>query len=874
MKKEAIVTAMLFAAVLLGTIVYFMRYSPKQQQAALQSALPSETLVAYKFANDSGQAQLFSENEILTKLLHDEQWKGLQHEFDELKQLLPTENQVENPWQIAVACRVNNQQLGALLLLNGLEFDDIAAAAAKYQWQLEGGNEQIGQIEKDSLKLFFYSYGQVAAVSKYELLLESSLENLKNNHSLIDLPTGNDQESELWINYAVLQWFVPSLSDEVGGKLYHLLQPYKGVGLYKVSATTNDCNLYGTIKSSALNSAFNQHFYGKPEPITTLEMLPEQSAFFVAKMSWNVENNLRSLMLESGVEAQVDSINRSIKQDVLLNICPYFSDEHTFGLVNIFNHHVQHGAFVIAKVADEAALKESFSKLDSTNWSLSADSLPIRKIQKGAFLSMLFGELAEGFTSPYYAFYNGYVVFANEPEVIHTLWRAYQTGKVLSNSLKYGEMADWLKTNCNLVTYINPALAYNIPREILSNDAAAFYNRNIDGLKNIDHVVYQLVKSNDHFYNHIYLKTGVVRNIENTVLFRRSFESDIKAGPFLLTNYHTKEKEVLVVDQSHEAFQLSRSNEVVWQRKLGEPMVGQPFEIDLFKNNKLQYLIATKKNLHLIDRTGNAVSGYPITLSANISGAPMVFDLKGNKDIQDFVPVRGSRIYGFTAKGIPLGVWSPMNLQANPKGAMQYFNKGGQNYFLIGDRQGDIYVWTDKGKKAVEVIKTNTHFATDFTLQFGTQLSDCKLLSVDTAGYLVTARLNGEVRRTAVGSGFTAPHGSWFSFDGTGGKELLVWQNNQVAVFDQALKKLLSFSIPEPIKNVEILLKSANEQIFAVHTVSNKIYLYNLKGELVVEESFESSTANSALYDIDRDGRVELITARGNELIVYKLNDK
>jgi len=98
----------------------------------------------------------------------------------------------------------------------------------------------------------------------------------------------------------------------------------------------------------------------------------------------------------------------------------------------------------------------------------------------------------------------------------------------------------------------------------------------------------------------------------------------------------------------------------------------------------------------------------------------------------------------------------------------------------------------------------------------------------------------------------------------------VVWQNNIIAVYDQALKMLLKISISDQIEHIDMLSPDKSKEIMAVQTKSGKIFLYSLQGELLNIEPFEGFGARVAMYDIDQDGKQELITTKGNELIIYK----
>ena len=56
-------------------------------------------------------------------------------------------------------------------------------------------------------------------------------------------------------------------------------------------------------------------------------------------------------------------------------------------------------------------------------------------------------------------------------------------------------------------------------------------------------------------------------------------------------------------DDSNTIYLISKSGEILWQRKIEGEIMGEAAQIDIFKNDKLQLLFNTKTEVHLIDET-------------------------------------------------------------------------------------------------------------------------------------------------------------------------------------------------------------------------------------------------------------------------------
>ncbi len=87
--------------------------------------------------------------------------------------------------------------------------------------------------------------------------------------------------------------------------------------------------------------------------------------------------------------------------------------------------------------------------------------------------------------------------------------------------------------------------------------------------------------------------------------------------PALVINHNTQEKEIFVQDASHKIYLINSTGRILWEQTLEGPIMSKIAQVDFFKNGKLQYLFNTADKLHLIDRNGNYVERYPVTLRSS-----------------------------------------------------------------------------------------------------------------------------------------------------------------------------------------------------------------------------------------------------------------
>lgn len=118
-------------------------------------------------------------------------------------------------------------------------------------------------------------------------------------------------------------------------------------------------------------------------------------------------------------------------------------------------------------------------------------------------------------------------------------------------------------------------------------------------------------------------------NEQLTVQDKTNWSASVDHEPFNLvpiTDHLRKGTSVFSYSNSGKYELVSPNGKTVWKGDLKTPIKGAVQVIDVFDNNKLQFLFKTNKQIHLIDLNGNTVGGFPFQSDHAITS-----------DISDFV---------------------------------------------------------------------------------------------------------------------------------------------------------------------------------------------------------------------------------------------
>jgi hypothetical protein len=153
----------------------------------------------------------------------------------------------------------------------------------------------------------------------------------------------------------------------------------------------------------------------------------------------------------------------------------------------------------------------------------------------------------------------------------------------------------------------------------------------------------------------------------------------------------------VIQDDANALYLLNAKGTVLWKKELAEKITSPVFTVDVFKNKKYQMLFSTKNYLHLIDRNGNDVKGYPVKLPAEASAPLAVFDYDGDKDYRLVIPCKNNTIYNYSIAGIKQDGFAPVKTENEVNLPVQYVKVGQSDYLVTLDRDGRIYSFSRKG---------------------------------------------------------------------------------------------------------------------------------------------------------------------------------
>lgn len=424
----------------------------------------------------------------------------------------------------------------------------------------------------------------------------------------------------------------------------------------------------------------------------------------------------------------------------------------------------------------------------------------------------------------YVSLHRSYLFFSNSVGDMNQL-QSYQGNDML------------LKANRSFATYAEqnfPAafnfLVYSSPNQ---NHASvrSFFNfstsSKTDPFENLKHFSFSLRNEDKRlrFRWHLLHETETDNEGGNSLwTLKLDTTASQTAGQFL--NHLSGEKELLLQDDANRLCLVNAKGAVLWKKKIGERINSPLFTVDIFRNNKLQILFSSRNYLHLLDRNGNYVEGYPVKLPAEASSPLSVFDYDNNRDYRLFICCKNNAIYNYNLNGKKQEGFKTVRTDNEVALPVQYVRVGSSDYLVALDKEGRIYTFSRRGDGRIG-LKNKA-------------VANCKAFYVDATGNI---------------------NSTYFVY--VDDKNGLI---SKISFTDKKEIVKLNFDV----ENAEEVFERVdeNETMDLVFTRLSEVMAYDLHGNLLLKKEFPNDLTESRVYR-DENRFVLLCYSRfRNELLI------
>ncbi len=355
---------------------------------------------------------------------------------------------------------------------------------------------------------------------------------------------------------------------------------------------------------------------------------------------------------------------------------------------------------------------------------------------------------------------------------------------------------------------------------------------------------------------------------------RINFESNLIFGPKVIKNYQDGSEDIVVQDENYNLILLNSTGSQVYSVSLDGPVISDAFQVDYFKNGKLQLLLATENKIYGIDRLGNPLRGYPLAIPQKKISSLNLVDYSNTKAYRYFVSTEDGRLYLLDKTGKRLDGWNPKPVGAKTIGRPRHVRvprKG--DYMIAFTEPGLLHFFNRRGeRKVANPLNLGTSFESPVMAFNNPSSKILELVNISTGGEIVKANFNGEITYTNQLVKEGADSEFFIVADQIESDFLIVGKEfNKIKILDSQEEEIFTVSTSTESFEIQFFNFGTNRRIIAVTDLIQEFsYLYDAEGNLLTTLPLESSGKLDVSFD--PSGQQYLIRCKArNQVTEYSL---
>jgi len=332
-------------------------------------------------------------------------------------------------------------------------------------------------------------------------------------------------------------------------------------------------------------------------------------------------------------------------------------------------------------------------------------SYEIRQIEIDNLPEKLFKPLVNGFKQTYYTSIGNTIILSDRVEELRKFLDDIDKEEVWGKSIYYNQFLESTLLESNYSIYINTSRALAaISDRLNANWSKVYASANRNHFNAIGLGAIQFSHLNENFYTNIWWrfspKAEVGRNEQVEIRDRIQVNLDyaITSKPFVVRNHATKRDEYVLQDSLSVLHYFSLDGKRQWKNEIQNKLIGGITQIDYLNNNKLQLFLVTAGKLHVIDRLGNYVNPFPVSIPQQNVEFVSVIDYDNSKKYRFLISDKTGKLWMFDQEGKNLEGWKPKNIEGPLVTPPSHYRIRGKDFILAVRQDGWVYLMNRRGE--------------------------------------------------------------------------------------------------------------------------------------------------------------------------------
>lgn len=356
------------------------------------------------------------------------------------------------------------------------------------------------------------------------------------------------------------------------------------------------------------------------------------------------------------------------------------------------------------------------------------------------------------------------------------------------------------------------------------------------------------------------------------ILWSYTADSSVTSPVFLFTNHLTREHELCFQDQANTLYLVSATGKILWKKPIHEAVRSEVYTVDIFKNGKLQLLFNTDNYLHLIDRNGNYVQGYPVRLPQRATSVLTVLDYDKTRDYRLFIACADKKIYNYSLYGIKTEGYTPLRTDDVVRLPVHYVKVGASDYLVTADDGGKLYVFSRKGEGRIDFKNKAVANLQNLYVWPGNTLDNTKIVYVDDKNNLLNkVSFSDKKESFKLGDELGGFRVTFDLLNDDKQMDMILYGDGAIHAYDLFSGKLLeSYNAQAVYRDARFAYTENSQQIIAFDQAGEKLDVVDLSGKPLYSIAHVSQPPLVA--ELYKDGKIYLVTVGHARVNCRRLN--
>ncbi len=599
-----------------------------------------------------------------------------------------------------------SKEFGHLFIIDDIRKDAFMAikkAISKDKIRIENyENENIHHI--DEFDLSFVQINQFFVLSNEDILIKDAI---RQHNATTDLPSDahfqdafkSANRSEL-LNVYVQTKELLGLFDMTYHSSFSFLNDIDE-WLALDFNVDNDRILLSGISTAQEDNRLHKLMFGTSGRKTDVfEYLPSSTHFCVSKLFPDIEQYMTSRIKTLEHEQRLKDW-KAYKKNVDYNAEDFlktFGDEYTYAICGADIS--PSNAVGLLKLEDVDNAKRFFKLSDLPKYR----SYAFRELQDNGIFDFILGDFFKDFKDAKCVIIDDFAIFSNETSNLKSIINDYLGETTLAHQETFNSLKKELSSKSNIWMYISEDALNEFPTQMARKKFKDQQKEVGNKIKNLGKVFAQIQIEDDYFQINLVSKNPKKEWKAPDLKSDWSLELDntFTMAPQKLWNHVDKSYEIAIQDNGNILYLISDIGKILWKKQLGEKIIGNIEQIDIYRNKRYQMLIQTKNNILLLDRNGNAVDGYPIKLPSQSTGPLAIFDYDKTKKYRILVPCQ-NHLAMYDQKGKLVTGWKAYKQSQAIVTKPQHFIVNNKDHIVTVNKTGEVIVLKRNGETRFKV---------------------------------------------------------------------------------------------------------------------------------------------------------------------------